>query len=58
MRGVTFVLGATWLALTVWVGENVELLCLAALTAVSPRATRRRTRTRTPAVTEPGQLTH
>ena len=56
MRGMTFVLGVTWLALTVWVGENVELLCLAALTTVAPRATRRRTRVST--VTEPGQLTH
>ena len=56
MRGVTFILGATWLALTVWAGENAETLCLAALTVLAPRATRRRTRR--PAVTVPGQLTH
>jgi hypothetical protein len=58
MRGVTFILGATWLALTVWAGENVELLCIVALTAVAPRVTRRRTRTRRPSVTVPVQLTH
>jgi hypothetical protein len=56
MRGVTFILGATWLALTVWAGENVELLCIIALTAVAPRVARRRTRTSS--VTVPRQRTH
>ena len=61
MRSVTFVLGATWLALHVWVGENAALLCALAVTAVGPRAvrrpTRRLTRRRAPVET-PAQLTH
>ena len=61
MRSVTFVLGATWLALNVWAGEHAALLCAVAVTVVGPRAVRRPTRRaiRRPAPVEtPVQLTH
>jgi hypothetical protein len=56
MRGVTFVLGATWLALNVWVGEHAALLCAVAATALGSCAVRRPTRRPAPVETA-AQLT-
>ena len=56
MRAVTFVLGATWLALTVWAGEHAVLLGVIALTVVGPRTARRR-RPEPVTTPEPSQLT-
>ena len=57
MRGVTFVLGATWLALIVWAGEHAALLGVIALTVVGSRTDRRRHRAEPVATREQSPLT-
>ena len=51
MCGVTFLLGVTWLTLSVWVGDHLELLALVAGTAIGPRTVLVRTRPARTAVT-------